>query len=81
VIKLSSGPALSAWNGVLERHLLLVYGRPWLGPAPRVLHPGPTAYTALLYRPLTHWEPGQIANSQRSGGGFRYRPLNPCGSP
>ena len=60
-------PEQLAWGGVLKRHLLRLYGRPWLGPVIRPLLPVLTAYTALRYRLLARRVAGQIADYQRSG--------------
>ena len=60
-------PEQLAWGGVLKRHLLRLYGRPWLGPVIRPLRPALTAYTALRYRLLARRVAGQIADYQKSG--------------
>jgi hypothetical protein len=60
-------PEQLAWGGVLKRHLLHLYGRPWLGPVIRPLLPALTAYTALRYRLLARRMAAQIADYQRSG--------------
>jgi predicted secreted protein len=60
-------PEQLAWGGVLKRRLLLVYGRPWLGPVIRPLLPALTAYTALRYRLLARRVAAQIADYQNSG--------------
>ena len=60
-------PEQLAWGGVLKRHLLRLYGRPWLGPVIRPFLPALTAYTALRYRLLARRVAGQIADYQRSG--------------
>jgi hypothetical protein len=60
-------PEQLAWGGVLKRHLLLLYGRPWLGPVIRPLLPALTAYTALRYRLLARRVAAQIADYQNSG--------------
>jgi uncharacterized protein YbbK (DUF523 family) len=60
-------PEQLAWGGVLKRHLLRLYGRPWLGPLIRPLLPALTAWTALRYRALARRVAGQIADYQRSG--------------
>ena len=60
-------PEQLAWGGVLKRHLLHLYGRPWLGPVIRPLLPALTGYTALRYRLLARRVAAQIADYQRSG--------------
>ena len=60
-------PEQLAWGGVLKRHLLRLYGRPWLGPVIRPLRPALTAYTALRYWLLARRVAGQIADYQKSG--------------
>ena len=60
-------PEQLAWGGVLKRHLLRLYGRPWLGPVIRPLRPALTACTALRYRVLARRVAGQIADYQKSG--------------
>jgi uncharacterized protein YbbK (DUF523 family) len=60
-------PEQLAWGGVLKRRLLLLYGRPWLGPVIRPLLPALTAYTALRYRLLARRVAAQIADYQNSG--------------
>ena len=60
-------PEQLAWGGVLKGRLLILYGRPWLGPVIRPVLPALTAYTALRYRLLARRVAGQIADYQRSG--------------
>jgi predicted secreted protein len=60
-------PEELAWGGVLKRHLVLLYGRPWLRPMVRLLRPALMAYTALRYRHLARRIARQITDYQRSG--------------
>jgi uncharacterized protein YbbK (DUF523 family) len=60
-------PEQLVWGGVLKRRLLFLYGRPWLGPAVRLLRPLAIAYTATRYRLLARRVAAQITDYQRSG--------------
>jgi predicted secreted protein len=60
-------PEQLAWGGVLKRRLLLLYGRPWLSPALRLLRPALGAYTRTRYRLLARRVSHQIADYRRSG--------------
>jgi hypothetical protein len=60
-------PEQLAWGGVLKRRLLILYGRPRLGPAIRPLSPVLITYTALRYRRLAARVARQIADYQKGG--------------
>lgn len=60
-------PEQLAWGGVLKRRLLFLYGRPWLGPAVRLMRPALSAYTVIRYRLLARRVARQIVDYQRSG--------------
>lgn len=60
-------PEQLAWGGVLKRHLLFLYARPWLRPVLRILGPALSAYTRARYWPLARRIARQIIDYQRSG--------------
>lgn len=60
-------PEELAWGGVLKRHLLVLYARPWLSPVLRRSGPALSAYTRARYRFLARRVARQIIDYQRSG--------------
>ena len=80
-------PEQLAWGGVLKRRLLLLYGRPWLGPVIRPLSPVLITFTALRYRLLARRVAAQLADvrghdharPERLAGGNSRLPAAPLG--
>ena len=60
-------PEQLVWGGVLKRHLLLLYGRPWLLPVVRLLRPALIAYTSARYRLLARRVARQVTDYERNG--------------
>jgi uncharacterized protein YbbK (DUF523 family) len=60
-------PEQRVWGGVLKRHLLLLYARPWLAPVVRLLRPAVRVYVTARYRLLARRVVRELTDYQRSG--------------